>query len=151
MQKIQSFKIIGIEVRTTNEKGKGAEDIGALWGKFFSENIAGKIPNKESEETYAIYTDYESDFTGKYTTVIGQKVTTLNSIPKGCIGREFQGGNYKKFMAIGAIPNAVVQTWKEIWNNDKILNRKYTADFEMYGEKSQNGDKSEVAIYIAVK
>ncbi len=149
MQEIPSFKIIGIEVKTTNEKG--AKDIGALWGKFYGENIAGKIPNKESEEIYAIYTDYESDYTGKYTTVIGQKVTTLKSIPEGCIGREFQGGSHKKFMAKGAMPDAVVQAWKEIWDKDKILNRKYTSDFEVYGDKSQNGDNSEVAIYIAVK
>jgi predicted transcriptional regulator YdeE len=151
MQEIQSFKIIGIEVQTTNEKGKGAEDIGALWGKFFSENIAGKIPNKVSEEIYAIYTDYESDFTGKYTTVIGQKVTTFSSIPEGCVGREFQAGNYQKFLAKGAMPNAIVEVWKEIWKNDKNLKRKYTADFEVYGEKSQQGDNSEVAIYIALK
>ena len=151
MQEIQSFKIIGIEVQTTNEKGKGAEDIGALWGKFFGENIAGKIPNKESEEIFAIYTDYESDFTGKYTTVIGQKVRTLSSIPEGCVGREFHGGSYQKFLAKGAMPNAIVEVWKDIWENNKNLKRKYTADFEVYNEKSELGDNSVVAIYIAVK
>ncbi len=151
MQEIQPFKIIEISVRTTNENGNGAEDIGALWGKFISENIAGKISNKESEEIYAVYTDYESDYTGKYTTVIGQKVSTLKTIPEGCVGREFQGGSYKKFMAKGAMPQAIVESWKDIWAKDKVLNRRYTADFEVYGQKSQNGDASEVEIYIAVK
>ncbi len=31
------------------------------------------------------------------------------------------------------------------------LTRKYMADFEVYGEKSQNGEHSEVEIYIAVE
>lgn len=49
------------------------------------------------------------------------------------------------------MPNAVMETWKEIWTKDNELNRKYTADFEVYGEKSQNGENSEVDIYIATE
>jgi predicted transcriptional regulator YdeE len=49
------------------------------------------------------------------------------------------------------MPKAVVETWQEIWSSDKSLNRKYTYDFEVYGEKSQNGLNSEVEIYIAMK
>jgi predicted transcriptional regulator YdeE len=44
-----------------------------------------------------------------------------------------------------------METWKEIWDKDKELNRKYTADFEVCGEKSQNGENSEVEIYIAIE
>lgn len=150
MQEIQNFKIIGITMETTNENGQASKDLGVLWERFFSENIPDKISNKESEEIYAIYTDYESDFTGKYTAIIGQKVTTLKTIPKGCAGREFREDTYRKFTAKGAMPSAIVEIWKDIWEKDKVLQRKYTADFEVYGAKSQNGDNSEVEIYIAV-
>lgn len=149
MEQLKSFKIIGIKVETTNEKGKSAEDLGKLWEQFYSENISEQISNKESEKIYSIYTDYESDYKGKFTSIIGLKVKSLDQIPDGLIGREFVSGKYQKFIAKGEMPNAVMETWKEIWLKDDELNRKYTADFEVYGAKSQNGENSEVEIYIA--
>ncbi|WP_194774811.1 GyrI-like domain-containing protein [Pararhodonellum marinum] len=151
MERIKEFKIIGIKTETTNENGRSAADLGRLWEQFYSENIASQIPNLVSRDIYSIYTDYETDYTGKYTTIIGMKVNSLEEIPDGLIGREFQGENYRKFVAKGQMPNAVVDTWKEIWSADKDLNRKYTADFEVYGQKSQNGTNSEVDIFIAVE
>jgi predicted transcriptional regulator YdeE len=151
MERIENFKIIGIETETTNENGKSATDLGKLWEKFYTENVPSKIRNKESDEIYSIYTDYESDYRGKYTSIIGLKVKSLNQIPDGLIGREFDGGKYRRFVAKGQMPNAVIETWKEIWSKDNELNRKYTADFEVYGQKSQNGENSEVEIYIATE
>jgi predicted transcriptional regulator YdeE len=75
----------------------------------------------------------------------------LDNIPEGLIGREFVGENFIKYVAKGEMPKAVVETWQKIWSSDKTLNRKYTYDFEVYGEKSQNGLNSEVEIYIAAK
>ncbi len=50
------------------------------------------------------------------------------------------------------MPNATVNAcWIEIWKKDKELNTKYTYDYEVYGENYQNGENSEVEIYIAVK
>lgn len=151
MQHLDSFKIIGISVETTNENSKSAEDMGKLWNKFYSENIFEKIPNKIGNEIYSLYTDYKSDYTGAYTAIIGAKVSTLNEVPEGLIGREFPSGNFKKFIAKGEMPNAVILTWQEIWENNKALNRKYSVDFEVYGPKSQNGDSSEVEIFVAVE
>ena len=49
------------------------------------------------------------------------------------IGQEFQPENFKKFIAKGEMPKAVDDTWINIWEQDKNLNRKYTYDFELYG------------------
>ena len=54
-------------------------------------------------------------------------------------------------MAKGEIPNAVANAWSDIWLKDEELNRKYTYDFEVYGEKSQNEKNSEVEIYVATR
>ncbi|WP_225037325.1 GyrI-like domain-containing protein [Winogradskyella sp. SM1960] len=151
MENIENFKIIGIETKTTNEDGKASDDLGKLWEQFFAKNVPNQIVNKKSDEIFAIYTDYESDYTGEYTCVIGMKVHSLDKIPDELIGREFESGKYQKFIAKGEMPSAVVETWKDIWAKDKELNRKYTADFEVYGGKSQNGENSEVEIYIAKK
>ncbi len=151
MKQLESFKIIGIQVETTNENGKATADIGKLWEQFYADNIPSIIPNVVSEEVYSIYTDYETDYKGKYTTVLGMKVNSLDQIPTGLVGRKFSGGKYRQFIAKGKMPDAVVDTWNEIWVNDKELNRKYTADFEVYGPKSQDGENAEVAIYIAIE
>lgn len=149
MIQIDSFKIIGISVETTNANGKAMEDLGQLWGRFFAEDIQNRIPNKANPEIYSIYTDYESDFTGKYTTIIGVKVHSLDAIPEGLVGREFGSGNFIPYIAKGEMPHAVGAVWKEIWDQDQELSRKYTYDFEVYGERSQQGKNSEVMIYIA--
>ncbi|REG83584.1 GyrI-like domain-containing protein [Algoriphagus antarcticus] len=150
MQTIEPFKIIGISVRTSNTSGKAAEDLDVLWGRFFEEQIGGKITGKVSEDIYAIYTDYESDYTGKYTCMIGYQVDRVDNLPDGLIAREFAGGKHFKFTAKGKMSEAVVQTWQEIWAQDAELDRKYTADFEVYRANSQQGDNSEVDIFIAV-
>ncbi|MCY4781265.1 GyrI-like domain-containing protein [Sphingobacterium sp. UT-1RO-CII-1] len=146
---IKGFKLIGIEVRTTNLNNQAANDLGNLWAKFLSENLLECIPNKLSDEILAIYTDYESDYKGAYAAILGVRVSSLALVPEGLIGREFPQDNFLKFTAKGVMPNAVVESWIHIWEQDKELNRKYSYDFELYGERSQQGDSSEVDIYIA--
>lgn len=146
-----AFKIIGISTRTTNQNNQSAEDLDKLWSQFYAENIFDKIPNKVSNDIITIYTDYVSDYTDAYTTIIGVQVYTLENIPDGLIGREFEAENFQQFTAKGEMPNAVVNTWMDIWKRDNELNRKYTYDLEVYGEKSQDGENAEVEIFIAVK
>ncbi len=145
------FHFIGISVRTTNQEYKAQEDLGALWGRFYDEQIPEKIPNKISEEVITIYTDYESNFMGAYTAIIGMKVSSLDQIPEGLEGRTFAAAEMNKFLAKGEMPMAVVDTWIKIWQMDAELNRAYTYDLEVYGPQSMNGAESEVAVYIAVK
>ena len=145
------FKVIGISIRTTNANSQSQQDLGKLWGQFFAENIIAKIPNKISSHILCIYTDYESDYSGEYTTIIGVPVSILEEVPSGLIGREFEADNFRKFVAKGVMTSAVVNTWIDIWQRDKELNRKYSYDFEFYGESSNKGEQSEVEIFVAVK
>ncbi|SFB73651.1 Predicted transcriptional regulator YdeE, contains AraC-type DNA-binding domain [Flexibacter flexilis DSM 6793] len=147
---MNGFNVIGIAVRTTNANQQAAQDLGKLWETFFSQNIMAQIPNKVSDEILSIYTDYESDYRGAYTTVLGMKVSSLDHVPEGLVGRHFPAEKFQVFVAKGAMPQAVVNTWIEIWGKDSVLGRKYTYDFEVYGAKSQNGENSEVEIFIAV-
>ena len=151
MIKIDGFNIIGILVRTSNRNNQSAQDLAKLWGEFYEKGLFDKIPNKVSNDIYSIYTDYKSDFTDEYTTVIGMQVTSLEDIPAGLIGRQFSSDNFIRFVAKGSMPKVIVDVWMDVWNRDKELNRKYSYDFEVYGDKSQNGEDSEVEIYIAVR
>lgn len=110
---MENFKIIGISTETSNQNNQAAADLGKLWERFFAEEIASKIPNKENEDIYAIYTDYESDYTGRYTTIIGQRVSTLDHIPDGFVGREIKNERLIKYKAKGEMPRAVVLRGKK--------------------------------------
>lgn len=149
---IEKFYIVGISTRTTNKDGQSAKDIEALWTKFWGDDIQKQIPNKISDEIYAVYTDYETDFTGYYTTIIGLHVSSLNDIPKDFVGIIIETSIYQKFVSKGKMPEAVFNTWLEIWGNENLnLKRDYKADFTIHGKKYYDGDNAEVETFISVK
>lgn len=150
-QTIQKFYVIGISIRTTNENGQSAKDIEALWGRFWAEEIQKQIPAKVSDDIYAVYTDYQTDFTGPYTTIIGLAVSSLDNIPKGFVGLAIETDTYQKFISKGKMPEAVVNTWLEIWQNkDLNAKRAYKADFTVHSKKYYLGNNAEVETYISV-
>lgn len=148
--KIETFNVIGISVRTTNENGTSAQDIPALWNKFTTEGIQQKISGKISEDIFCIYTDYEKDHTKPYTTILGCKVESLDNIPENMVGKTIESADYEELIAKGNLSDGIVYSkWLEIWNSN--LDRVFTADFEVYGEKVQNPENAEVDIYIALR
>ena len=115
-----------------------------------TEGIQQKIPAKISEEIFCIYTDYEKDHTKPYTTILGCKVESLDFVPENMIGKTIESADFEKIIAKGNLNEGIVYNkWLEIWNSD--LNRSFTADFEVYGEKVQDPENAEVDIYIAIR
>lgn len=154
MEKLQmnSFQVVGISVRTTNQDGKAKKDIGELWGKFMSENMYKKIPNVTDQTIYAVYTDYEGDHTKPYTTILGYRVHSIDKIPEGMVSKEIEAATYNKFIAKGDLTDtAVVEQWQKIWDMDTYIKRTYTSDFETYGEKAIDPTNGEAEIFIAIQ
>ena len=148
--KIEPFKIIGISIRTTNENGQASQEIAKLWQRFMSENVISKIPNKIDNAVYSLYTEYESDHTKPYTTILGCKVENLDNVPNGMVGKSFDGGTYYKTTAKGDLMQGlVVNQWSKIFEME--LDRTYDADFEIFGEKAQNPADAEVEFYVGIK
>ncbi|WP_221284608.1 GyrI-like domain-containing protein [Mucilaginibacter sp. SP1R1] len=146
---INGFFLLGISVCTANADGQAAKDIGELWGRFMADEILPQITNRVSDELYCVYTDYESDLTGPYTAILGCKVITLDDIPVGLTSHVVAAGSYVKRIAKGKLPDCVAEAWQQIWDGD--MDRKYTADFDVWGAKTQNPDDAEVEIYVAVR
>lgn len=146
---MSNFNIIGITLRTTNADMQAAKDIPALWNRFMSENISDKIEHKLEDSIYAIYTNYESDYTGAYDVVIGCKVKTLENIPSDMIGIQIPNSSYELFKAVGKLKdNIVYNKWMEIWNTK--IDRRYGADFEIYKANTTEDADTEVEILISV-
>jgi len=145
-----SFHLIGITVRTSNEQARSYGDIAKLWERFVSENVMARIPNKVDGEILSLYTNFESDHTAPYDTVIGCRVSSLEDIPDGMQGFSFPETTYAHFIVKGDLTKgAVYDGWLKIWESP--LKRLYTQDYEIYGIKAQDRAAAEVDIYVAIE
>lgn len=145
---MESFKIIGISVRTINKNNIAQADINVLWNKWFTENISDRIPHKVSDKIYNIYTDYESDEHGYYTCFLGYAVSSLDSIPNGLVGKQIPKTKYKEFISQGKLPDCVLKTWETIWGLK--FDRSYNADFDVYDPKTMNPENAVVKTYLSI-
>lgn len=148
---IEEFQLIGIalKTKTTNENGQSGIDCGRLWQKFETENYIKRIPGKLSNEIFAVYHNYEGDYTKPFSYFIGCKVKKDTSVPEGFDSLRIADGTYEKILAKGTMPNCVADSWKNIWNSG--LERAYNTDFEVYDEKSKDWNDAEVNIFIGIK
>lgn len=142
-----SLKVIGIQMKTTNSNGQSGRDIAHFWEKFRKENIFEKIPNKKSQDVFALYTDYEGDYNHPYSYMIGSEVTSLEDIPAGMVGKIIPTADYTIIKAQGKFPECLIQAWQNIWKSD--LNRSYRFDFEVYNISDPNN--ADIDVYIGVK
>ena len=153
----QEFSVVGIQARTNNAKevtGGGA--IPKQWEKFFKEGIADRIPNKVDGIIYAVYTGYASDRNGDYDFIIGMKVSSVSDIPPGMVATKIPKARYAIVpSSTGPVSQVVPQAWQRVYSLDdnKQLGsaRAYKADFELYDQRSQNPEDSQVDLYIGLK
>jgi predicted transcriptional regulator YdeE len=147
--RIEGFKLIGLQLgkKTTNENGQSGIDCGTLWQKFETENIAGKIPDTLGNEIYAVYFDYEGDYTKPFSYFIGCKVPSGAEAPNGMDSLLVPSDNYTKVTAKGKMPDCIANAWKDIWSSK--INRADNYDFEIYDERSKEWSNAEVDIFVS--
>lgn len=146
---LQEKIIEGVEIRTTNQKGKAMQDIAEMWQKFFGEGIYNKIENKLNNKTIGLYTDYEGDYTKPYKFVVCTEVNKESKNLENRVIKTIPRGKYARFIITGDVQKSVGEAWSEIWNMD--LKRKYTCDFEEYQNNSEDMNNQEIHIYIAIE
>ena len=135
--------IAGLKVRTTNKDGKSAQDLYQIWNKFMEKDFIESIQKiAKNPINYAVYTNYEKDFSeGNYDVYIGKETqNSENSFENILVDWE----KFKVFEFEYTSPESVFDAWKTIWEN-KSLNRTYTYDIEEYYEEGK------FRIYISVE
>ena len=141
---IESNRVMGLQVRTknTDEMNPETQKIAPLWGRFFNEVMPTL---EESATVYGVYHNYESDATGEFDVLVGTDALVVTDEMKSV---ELQAGKYLMFPVKGELPQAIIETWMQIWAyfEDPSIDerRAYETDFELY--KSAD----EVEIYIGV-
>jgi len=141
---LESTIVNGLQVRTKNadEMNPETQKIAPLWGRFYNE----VLPTLEEGATvYGVYHNYESDAMGEFDVLVGADKLSVTEEMKQV---ELQAGKYLMFPVMGELPQAIIDTWMQIWAyfEDPSIDEKraYKTDFELY--KSVD----EVEIYIGV-
>jgi len=131
----------------TKELDPQTSKIFPLVHQYFSSHVADRfIHRKNPEHTFAVYTEYTSNYQGEYMYLIGEETEGEQSNRIAQI--EIPAGTYMCFTTdSGEIPAIVVDAWKEIWAMEDRgeLMRKYTLDFEWYDPK-----ESRVQIFLSI-
>ena len=141
------INVIGVKLHVMNPDEAPAL-IGQFWETFRKNDLKKEIPNKlKPENTYAVYTNYGPQGEG-YSLILGAQVEYIvNNVPDGMVGIQIPEQTYAVFSKKGALPNVIVESWKEIWQSP--IPRAYTYDFEIY--KNESLDSAEVEFNIALR
>ena len=134
--------IAGLKVRTTNKDGKSAQDLYQIWNKFMEKDFIESLQKiAKNPINYAVYTNYEKDFSeGNYDVYVGRETeNSENNFENILVDWE----KFEVFEFEYTSPESVFEAWKTIWEN-KNLNRAYTYDIEEYYEEGK------FRIYISV-
>ena len=149
VKKVPAKIVMGIKRRTSNADGRSVNDIPAFWQEFLAQNMASKITNRsKTPAMFAVYSEYESDWTGEYAYMIGSEVTKADTIPEGLAVTRIPAQTYAVFTAAGPMPDAILAVWMSVWGTN--LPRTYTCDFEQYDARFTRPENKEIDVYIAV-
>lgn len=144
------LKLVGLKLngKTTNQNNLSSKDCGNLWQKFETDKIFDRIPEKLSNDIFAVYFDYENDETTPFSYFIGCKAEKNSNTPEELDELSIPTQEYTRFTAKGVMTGCITDAWKEIWNSN--IKRNFGFDFEVYDERSQDWSNAEVDIYISV-
>lgn len=136
-----AMTLVGIEVRASNER---PDLLGALWGRFHAEGIAGQIDERLGYEAVAVYCEYEGDHTQPYTFFLGCRVEASAAVPEGFVRRAVPAGSFAHVASVGEQPGAMIQAWMAIW--EAGLPRRFDVDYEIHDPTTPD----RVDIYVGV-
>ena len=140
---------LALKKKTTNENGQSGIDCGNHWQEFERKNVPEQVNEKLSSEIYAVYYDYEGDYTKPFAYFIGCPVPENAKAVEGLDTLFIPKGEYQLIEAKGKMPDCVIAAWQQVWK-DRIP-RAYRYDFEVYDSLTFDWQNVTVNIFISVK
>ncbi|MGD9310629.1 MAG: GyrI-like domain-containing protein [Desulfosarcina sp.] len=148
----EAFTIIGIELKTTTSDGRNFLEIPQFWEKVIREGLIDKIPDRKFEQTLlGICMDFEPN--GEFSYLIAAEVASAERTPDGMVSRTIPTAKYAVFTARGKMPGSIQDAFKYIhqdWLPKSQYQRTDSADFELYDERCNDSEDSEMDIYIPI-
>jgi predicted transcriptional regulator YdeE len=155
VQEQDSFLVVGLTVRTTNDKEAGQQGlIPQLWQAVLDGDKLSQIPNRISDGLVVVYSDYASDSTGAYDYTLGVRVSSADKIPDGFVVRKIQGGRYAVIHSEQGPPQQVIPAlWQKINAMTPLQlggQRAFQTDFETYPDVTDWGNL-QMAAHIGLR
>ena len=125
--------------------------------KYFHASLADKIPFRKSPgTTLCVYTEYDHDYRGSYTYLIGEEVTSRpDSLDPELRYLVIPEQTYAiHTVGPGAMPDVLINGWKEIWHSSEENlggKRSYKTDFEVYDERAADHQNIVLDICIGIQ
>jgi predicted transcriptional regulator YdeE len=155
---LDEIKLVGIKVITSlaEEMNPETSKIVPCLQQYFQQQVPDQIKDrKKPGVTYCAYTEYESDFQGKYTYFVGEEVNGADPVPAGLSILSVPAQKYMKFTTeAGPMPTVVIAAWQQIWQmtaKDFGGDRGYQADFEVYDQRAANPQETVLDIFVGIK
>jgi predicted transcriptional regulator YdeE len=148
LDKVQQFSVAGISTLVTGGQENAVDQINDLWGEFFAQQIGQSLPDRAGETIYAVYSDYQGDYTKPYRLTIGYRMQENAAPSEKFYQVMVQSADYAMMSAQGEQPKALIETWTSIWQSD--LPRSYDTDFEVYGPRFFEDGVHEVLVFVGV-
>ena len=142
--------LIGPSLRTSPRTA--ATDIPGFWQRFAAEFLP-RLPRRADDKAlYAVYCEYENDFQGEYTMILGVAGVENATLPPDVRRVRIVPGRYERFVAEGDPAQVVWKTWMHIngeW--ERRGERRYLTDFERYAPESMVGGQAKVEIFVGLR
>lgn len=152
----QKLLLTGVTVRTTNAEEAGTNGrLPKLWETYFQSKLPSLPGIRNPHYIYSLYTNYESDATGAYTTLIGHEINDERAQDDNNL--EVVLIPESKYLVFktgkGPVYEVVAEAWQEIWDyfKESAEVRTYTGDFELYDTRNYDPANTEIEIYIAIE
>ncbi|HEY1380783.1 MAG TPA: GyrI-like domain-containing protein [Gemmataceae bacterium] len=134
-RQVEGFVVAGVAARTCNadETDPARAKLPALWGRFAADPAVRSLGGPP----VGVYTEYESDAAGMYTTVAGVRVAGAADAPSGLRVVTVPAGEYLVFRSEGAVPECVIRGWQAVWQyfaEHPSPGRAFRTDAELYGD-----------------
>jgi predicted transcriptional regulator YdeE len=133
-------RFAGLAARVNNSQPELLYD---HWRRFNSDETVARITGKASSAVVSVYTEYESDYTGEYTLLIGYEIEADAVVPGGLRLIEAPAQKYAVILAQGPQPETVQRAWQWVWAS--ALDRAYTVDFD------ENLGPEDVRVHVALR
>jgi predicted transcriptional regulator YdeE len=99
-------------------------------GEVHAERPRSEDP-EDDDRTYVVYCDYENDWRGAYTMVLGARCDASAAIPEGMRRVRVPSGRYESIPVQGDPAQVIWRAW--MWINEEWQPpRRYIADVERY-------------------
>ncbi len=148
---LQDTVVIGVSAKTSPQTA--LEVIPKLWQRFFEAGLAERLPQSADDRSiYAVYSDYEGDYSKPYMMTIGVAVPPQTPVPEGLKCVLLDKGRYAQFHAEGPPERALWEVWSFICERwPERAQRRYQADFERYAPEEVTPGRVSAEVFVGVR